>query len=487
MPFEFINNNDLDNTTRKRIRSRAALGKNKGKKISRPSRKDLLATATNAVLRVPLTIGDISKAKREVERIERPLDDGLLFPGLLPGEPKGLAKNVILFISSMGFSSELDGGLDYAGLGTPTCVQFMFVDEACFHSTMATALLSFDSLVSKPYGKMQALRHASHTFRLVNQKLCSQSAVTDLTIAAVVSMAQYEYHQKRYQQGSAHVQGLWQIAQLRGGVSNLATNPSGLGQKVLRVDLEYALQLGSPTLFRLEEAKMGCKTVTQFPSVCQKSDHLLHHLDLGQWPYTALSANCRDLYFDMLYLASLLNSSISGITPKMNAIELHQDILLLGYRLVDLRPVGSPLGTSSLQNKVYLALTSFLMTLLRGWNGRVVQNDLLSQLLLAEVQQTPSAGQDGHETLLWLLFIGAASSGLWKHPAWVSTTKHVLQGLEDKSWDGVKKILTGFPWVNSIHDIAGQELWCHSQDTHSVVTNTISTSETSTVARIAIA
>ncbi|OKP08240.1 hypothetical protein PENSUB_5607 [Penicillium subrubescens] len=47
-------------------------------------------------------------------------------------------------------------------------------------------------------------------------------------------MAQYEHHQNRFQQGSAHVQGLWQISQLRGGVSNLTGSPSGLGQKMLR-------------------------------------------------------------------------------------------------------------------------------------------------------------------------------------------------------------------------------------------------------------
>jgi hypothetical protein len=91
MAFEFINNNNLNDATKKRIRSHAALEKNKGKKISRRARKDALTTATTS-FRVPLIIQGVSEAERRVEEIERPLDDGLSFPGLLPGESKGLVK-----------------------------------------------------------------------------------------------------------------------------------------------------------------------------------------------------------------------------------------------------------------------------------------------------------------------------------------------------------------------------------------------------------
>jgi hypothetical protein len=38
---------------------------------------------------------------------------------------------VISFLCAMRFSPELDDGLDYRGLGVPTCVQYMLVDEAC--------------------------------------------------------------------------------------------------------------------------------------------------------------------------------------------------------------------------------------------------------------------------------------------------------------------------------------------------------------------
>lgn len=201
----------------------------------------------------------------------------------------------------------------------------------------------------------------------------------------------------------------------------------------LRVDLEYSLQLGSPTLFRLEEAEMGCKSMSQFPSVCLELDHEVHPLVLGHHSFNALPADFRGFLVDVLFLASSLNNAIASVAPKMSAIDLYQNIILFGYRLVKLKPLGLPLGTPSFQNRLHLGLTAFLATFLQGWDNQISQNDLLSQSLLAEVQTLSSAGQENQETLLWLLFIGAASSCLWKHPVWVSTAKHTLQALKIES------------------------------------------------------
>ena len=217
---------------------------------------------------------------------------------------------------------------------------------------------------------------------------------------------------------------------------------------------------------------MGCKPISQFPSMCPQSGHSLHPLVDGRYPFEALSGNWRDILVDVLFLASLLNNAIAGVAPRMNAIELHQDIILLGYRLIKLKPLGFPLGVSSLENRVRLGLAAFIMTFLLSWDGRVVQNRLLSGLLLSEVQKPFSAGQDDQGTLLWFLFIGAASSGLWKHPIWVSTTKHTLQSLKVKSWEDVMILLAGFPWVNAVHDTAGRALWHGSKDVVSSGTDT---------------
>lgn len=239
-----------------------------------------MSTTTAASFRIPMTMERVSEAVGTGSDIERPIDDALFFPVLLPGESKGLVKKgmtetlrgilhwldwttlilayaqclVVSFMNAIRYSTELSNGLDYASLCTSICVQYMFVDEACkycpwfnefhlrkcgnfdagFHCAMATAIPCLNKLASKPEGVFQAMRHVSHTLRLVNQKLSDQSAVTDLTISAIVNMAQYEHHQNQHQQGFIHVQGLRRIAQLRGGVSELMKSPSSLVQKILR-------------------------------------------------------------------------------------------------------------------------------------------------------------------------------------------------------------------------------------------------------------
>ncbi|KAB8071425.1 hypothetical protein BDV29DRAFT_159519 [Aspergillus leporis] len=151
---------------------------------------------------------------------------------------------------------------------------------------MATALLCLDNLVSKSEGKLRAMRHASHTFRLLQPNINRQSAVTDLAITAVISMAQYEHQQQ---------------------------SPT---REMLRVDLEYALQLGSPNMFRLEEAETGCMGMTQFASVCLQSDHEEYLPISQQYLFKALPIHLRDLLLDVLFLVSVLNNAMTGISSK---------------------------------------------------------------------------------------------------------------------------------------------------------------------------
>jgi hypothetical protein len=91
MPLEFINNESLLNDgVRKWIRRHAALGRNKGKKLRRTSRK---ASSTGmTLLRKPAAIQGIADVAQKWCDIERPVDNGLFFPGFQPGVSKVLVK-----------------------------------------------------------------------------------------------------------------------------------------------------------------------------------------------------------------------------------------------------------------------------------------------------------------------------------------------------------------------------------------------------------
>lgn len=86
MPIEFINNNaTIDPATRRRIRGHVATGKNAGRTLVRPSRKNLgLATKkTTAPARIQKAIENIGDSESNdsnenmVHEIERQIGDGL--------------------------------------------------------------------------------------------------------------------------------------------------------------------------------------------------------------------------------------------------------------------------------------------------------------------------------------------------------------------------------------------------------------------------
>jgi hypothetical protein len=78
------------------------------------------------------------------------------------------------------------------------------------------------------------MRHLSCTFRLVNDKLSGNEALSDTTMAVVVAMTQYERLRGHHRQGLVHFEGLQRIVELRGGISRLVNDRPGLAQKVFR-------------------------------------------------------------------------------------------------------------------------------------------------------------------------------------------------------------------------------------------------------------
>ena len=99
---------------------------------------------------------------------------------------------------------------------------------------MAMAVASHDSRYIKHEDLVEASRHLSHTFRLVNEKLSGHEALSDTTMAAVIALTQHERMRNQYQQGMVHFKGLLRIVELLGGISGLARSKPRIAQKVFR-------------------------------------------------------------------------------------------------------------------------------------------------------------------------------------------------------------------------------------------------------------
>jgi hypothetical protein len=94
----------------------------------------------------------------------------------------------------------------------------------------------------EPEDPLQAARHLSHTFRLINQRLSGGDAVTDATIAVVLMLAQYERHDNQHRRAMVHFQGLERMIELRGGLFQVRETMPILALKIIRyyiINLNY--------------------------------------------------------------------------------------------------------------------------------------------------------------------------------------------------------------------------------------------------------
>ncbi|KAK9649136.1 hypothetical protein HCH54_003555 [Aspergillus fumigatus] len=463
MSYQFIDNKlSIDQAARKQIRRHAATGKNRGKKIVQSSRKHA-STKTISSFGIPGIIRKGPGPVQETPQIERPINDGLVFPVPLSRESKARVKRVVGFLSAARYVPQLSKAIDSPSEASSMFVRYIFIDQACFHCAVATSILCLNDLVTRKEGILQAMSHISHTFRLINQRLSGQEAISDTTMAVIFSMSQYERHQNEYQRGFVHVQALRRMVQLQGGLLQVTKSNHILVQKMLRVDLEYALQLGSSTLFSLEDAIETNRIIHEIYGD-KRQNHACYSKPYRSPLLGSLRRDIQDVFFEVTSLASMLNDANNGVGPKLKSCVFHSDLLVLGYRLGNMYTLGGCRPKCPIENAIHIGLTAFLVPFWPGLDRRIAHNALLSNSLLNGAQDLADGGLDVREILLWMLYIGAASSSqLGNHPMWISKLKETIDTLALRTWEQVQSMLARYPWVNAVHDNAGKALWhqCH--------------------------
>ncbi|RDW60302.1 hypothetical protein BP5796_11908 [Coleophoma crateriformis] len=457
MPFAFVDNNTaIDHAARRKIRSHVARGRNAGKTVVRPSRKKAETTAA-ALVRASWLAGET----RDPMPLLRQVGDRLSvvsFPEQPTEASKSLVQRAFAFISGPRHIPELSNALDTTANSASMWVQFMFLDEAYFHCAVAVSVTALNNLVIKQEDPIEAVQHISHAFRLINAKLSGDGDVSDTTIAAVIIMSQYERLQGQYRQGVVHLEGLQRMVELRGGISKLTKNKPG-------ADLEFSLHLGSETRFHIEDIAYSSSTssmaIFRLPSSFRRQDDLKPPEILHSRLLARLSANLQDLLVDMTNLAWLLNDASAGYRPKVHGYTFQDAFLQLGYRIVDISPLGGPRPSNRLENAVHLGLTAFFITLFCGLDYKMMKSPLLNDLARSAAQEPFDGDQENQEVLLWLLFIGGAAVFRQPDDAWLTPkTIHTMQALDLHTWDDVRQMLAKFPWVTAIHDKAGRLQTC---------------------------
>ncbi|KAL3469616.1 hypothetical protein BJX99DRAFT_265032 [Aspergillus californicus] len=476
MPFEFIDNASIDRTARKRIRSRAAAGRKTNKTQPRSSKTLILKDTAATPFRDPTCLHRSEKPVAEREdpessfadyEIDRPIDEGLIFPVPVRAEDKYLVREALFYFSGIRHNPSLDNALVAPDPKNTVWIRYFFLDEAYFHCSVATSILCFRNRVVNETAV--GMRHITHTYRIVRERLSGKEALSDMTIAVLVIMSQYERIQGQYARGYIHLKGLKRMAELRGGICMLSRQCWGVVQKVLRADLEYALQLGTRTFFGAD----GIEALRGFDCVHIDDEGLGSGFPLDTSLQESLRGELWSIFSDMRCLAMLLHDAGVGYRQKVDGVEAHNSILLHGFRLLQVCPLGEGsksdfcliTGLSDLENAVHLGLVAYLVTFLTGLDHRISDKPLLARRLRHAIRRLSLSIEDGEQSrmvrsvLVWTLFMGSVIVFKPEEDIWlVPMTKAAMKSLDLVSWEDVRNVLAGFPWLGALHDRAGIEL-----------------------------
>lgn len=102
-----------------------------------------------------------------------------------------------------------------------------------FHSMLAITAAMIDFFLAREEVSPAVLTHLSQTFTLVNQRLSSDEATSDTSLAVVVLLIIYEQLRRDEEKMQVHFEGLRRMVKLRGGLVALKHNCS-LVQKICR-------------------------------------------------------------------------------------------------------------------------------------------------------------------------------------------------------------------------------------------------------------
>ncbi|RYP50327.1 hypothetical protein DL768_004144 [Monosporascus sp. mg162] len=331
------------------------------------------------------------------------------------------------------------------------CSKFDIVKSTWVNCVLADEASSYVDLFERRPGiSSKALHHISKAYALVNLKLSGPESVSDSAIAAVVTLTIYQQIHQQHSTGLIHLNGLYRMIQLRGGIARLIKENRALALKPLRLDVELALQNGSP---------LFCSDAVPVNAVSEDS-----RVTKEQLPSTApwLSR----IMLDVVNFASLLNRREREGRTKLDPLNYTETLLSLLYRLIEAAPLGQSRSMSGglYGDVAHLAMLAFMTTLLPEYGSDHSSYLLLSNRLESAIRDFHVTSADTPDSelslLLWTLFISGVSVLKRKDHRWLSLL--ILEtcerlGLYD--WPAVRHQLCEFPWIHTLHDVPARCLW----------------------------
>ncbi|KAI0189089.1 hypothetical protein EV127DRAFT_341721 [Xylaria flabelliformis] len=465
MSLQFIDNSSIDKKTRTLIRSHVAKGKNLGRTIHRPSRHARRRQVAASIASASEPPSNTEPETCNDENLESSLsiqghiqgDLSRLFPFDVSHACRRLFHRFIIYMNVAAYPPQLSRTVINV-TGPRLFLQYAFVDEAFFHSVVAMSVTAAVSLPVTHQETTEALCHLSRSMRLINQRLAGEQkvALSDTTLGAVIVMVQLERLLGYHRYALVHFDGLQKIVTLRGGIVTLFQENPGIAQKALRADFDFALQFGSPTIYD-GDCVLGKATLNWLHEKYREN----RAVSPDTSAFIVCDPNLRRVYEDILMLAWLVDdNAIHGI--RVDDYDFHNLLLLVGYRLLKVRPLNSSIGSiDKLELLLHLGLAALISRFFATLGVKALDVLLLRRSIVSAILEEHCDNQEEQELVLWLLLISKTTvfrdedEDIWLIPK----VSQVATQLGLSTWDHVSTTIRKFPWVRLFSDDMAQTLW----------------------------
>ncbi|KAH8666891.1 hypothetical protein BX600DRAFT_511780 [Xylariales sp. PMI_506] len=466
MPLQFINLHEeptrIGGEGRRLIRSHVMKGRNTGK-----SRRTLIGTPSKRILlrfdclgcsdaKIARRVHSCACYKRILDMRQLIWNDLALVsvPYQLDRRLRGLIHECFLVASQTLYPPRFclsDNSM------MSTWIQFVFQDEAYLHCSLAVVFSYTDYFIGHAHVSPRALSHLTKAYALVNKNLSAIEATSMMTIAAVTTLAMFQSIHHLHTVGMIHFEGLRKIIRGRGGMAKLGRENAALAQKPWRLDIELALQGGSPVCFIGKDAPpciFPASVLLKSGQASKISKSGLHQIFECQPDQTILGT----IGIEIRSFSDFLNNI--GEDNKLAQLDFAQHVQYLLHRLLEFTPLLAWKNLMGKDKILYPTLVALMTTLLHEYGRQQSQYDLLAQIMREELHEIVPLSIAEKEFVLWVTFVASISVLDSKDDEWLMAIVRIrCAELGLQTWEQVQAILYTFAWISPLHDNAGQMLY----------------------------
>lgn len=337
--------------------------------------------------------------------------------------------------------------------------QLLLHDAAFVHCTLLTAAVVEDFIHERPPAYATRL-HLTRTLALLNERLATEEAQIDSTLHIIISLGTISDLFGERAATNAHMTGLGQILQMRGGITFLRRNPK-LHFKIGRLDLAWSLSTGdmprllpNPVCWDPLYKSPSCIAASSYTNSDASDDN-----DIQFQLFTTGFSHQRlaTVFNDLRQLTFLINK-YTNKNIRLDGSQFLDALCSIQTRLLYLKDTISD-GSSNdniAAECLRLGMLAYLSTTFRA-PGRKTQPAYLTTQLRAICQRIEPSMLEIRDVLFWLLMVGTISV-FDVHEPWL---RNKLDGILERrlSWGEARGRLLSVMWIIAIHDDLGKEAY----------------------------